>query len=134
MILSCQNISKAFVENQVLKNVSFHIEDHEKAAIVGINGAGKTTLLRIIVGEMTGGSGKGQDTWVSRPEQHRGHLSHHLRGTVICQGGSAAPGGKDPGMRKQYEACRRRCAGRPYEAVHLSHPCFRDRRRLSLPQ
>mgnify|MGYP002658631688 FL=1 len=53
MILSCQNISKAFVENQVLKNVSFHIEDHEKAAIVGINGAGKTTLLRIIVGEMT---------------------------------------------------------------------------------
>ena len=52
MILSCQNISKAFVEKEVLKNVSFHIEDNEKAAIVGINGAGKTTLLRIIVGEM----------------------------------------------------------------------------------
>ena len=52
MILSCQNISKAFVEKEVLKNVSFHIEDNEKAAIVGVNGAGKTTLLRIIVGEM----------------------------------------------------------------------------------
>ncbi len=52
MILSCQNIAKAFVENKVLENVSFHIEDYEKAAIVGINGAGKTTLLRIIVGEM----------------------------------------------------------------------------------
>lgn len=52
MILSCQNISKAFIENKVLENVSFHIEDYEKAAIVGINGAGKTTLLRIIVGEM----------------------------------------------------------------------------------
>ena len=52
MLLSCQNISKAFVEKEVLKNVSFHIEDYEKAAIVGINGAGKTTLLRIIVGEM----------------------------------------------------------------------------------
>ncbi|MBQ9142694.1 MAG: ABC-F type ribosomal protection protein [Lachnospiraceae bacterium] len=52
MILSCQNISKAFLENQVLKNVSFHIEDYEKAAIVGINGAGKTTLLRILIGEM----------------------------------------------------------------------------------
>ena len=88
MILSCQNISKAFVENQVLKNVSFHIEDHEKAAIVGINGAGER-----------------QDTWVSRPKQHRGHLSHHLRGTVIRQGGSVAPGGKDPRMRKRYEAC-----------------------------
>uniref|UniRef100_UPI004056C707 ABC-F family ATP-binding cassette domain-containing protein n=1 Tax=Acetatifactor sp. TaxID=1872090 RepID=UPI004056C707 len=57
MILSCQNISKAFVENQVLANVSFHIEDYEKVAIVGINGAGKTTLLRIIVGEMQADTG-----------------------------------------------------------------------------
>ncbi len=53
MILSCQNISKAFNEETILKGVSFHIEDYEKAAIVGINGAGKTTLLRIIVGELT---------------------------------------------------------------------------------
>ncbi len=53
MILSCQNISKAFVENRVLENISFHIEDYEKAAIVGINGAGKTTLLRILVGELS---------------------------------------------------------------------------------
>ncbi len=52
MILSCQNISKTFIDNQVLQNVSFHIEDYEKAAIVGINGAGKTTLLRILVGEL----------------------------------------------------------------------------------
>lgn len=53
MILSCQNISKAFHEQSVLSSVSFHIEDQEKAAIVGINGAGKTTLLRIIIGEQT---------------------------------------------------------------------------------
>ncbi len=32
MILSCQNIEKAFLEKQVLKNCSFHIEDYEKAA------------------------------------------------------------------------------------------------------
>ena len=51
MLLSCQNISKAFLENKVLQNVTFHIEDNEKAAIVGINGAGKTTLLRILIGE-----------------------------------------------------------------------------------
>lgn len=57
MILSCQNISKSFAENIVLQNISFHIEDYEKAAIVGINGAGKTTLLRIIVGEMQADSG-----------------------------------------------------------------------------
>lgn len=58
MILSCQNISKAFIEDTVLSNVSFHIEDYEKAAIVGINGAGKTTLLRIIVGELAPDSGQ----------------------------------------------------------------------------
>ncbi len=58
MILSCQNISKAFIENQVLQNVSFHIEDYEKAAIVGINGAGKTTLLRIIMGKIPADSGQ----------------------------------------------------------------------------
>lgn len=52
MILSCQNISKTFIDHQILQNISFHIEDYEKAAIVGINGAGKTTLLRIIVGEL----------------------------------------------------------------------------------
>ncbi len=52
MVLSCHNVSKAFLENKVLENVNFHIEDYEKAAIVGINGAGKTTLLRILVGEM----------------------------------------------------------------------------------
>lgn len=57
MILSCQNIEKAFLEKQVLKNCSFHIEDYEKAAVVGINGAGKTTLLRIIVGEMEADGG-----------------------------------------------------------------------------
>lgn len=57
MILSCQNISKAFNEQPVLCNVSFHIEDYDKAAIVGINGAGKTTLLRIIVGEQSADEG-----------------------------------------------------------------------------
>lgn len=57
MILSCQNISKAFNETTVLENISFHIEDYEKAALVGINGAGKTTLLRIIVKELEADSG-----------------------------------------------------------------------------
>lgn len=49
MILSCQNISKSFGTDEVLKDVSFHIEANEKAAIVGINGAGKSTLLKIIM-------------------------------------------------------------------------------------
>lgn len=57
MILSCQNIAKAFGEKSILKDVTFHIEDHDKAAIVGINGAGKTTLLRIITGEVAADTG-----------------------------------------------------------------------------
>lgn len=58
MILACQNISKAFGTNQILKAVSFHINDKEKAAIVGINGAGKSTLLKIIMKEMAADEGE----------------------------------------------------------------------------
>ena len=58
MILACQNICKAFGDNEVLKNASFHIEEREKAAIVGINGAGKSTLLKIIIGEMAADDGQ----------------------------------------------------------------------------
>ena len=58
MILSCNHISKAFGTDEILSEVSFHIEDQEKAAIVGINGAGKSTLLKIIVGELAADSGE----------------------------------------------------------------------------
>lgn len=57
MILSCQNISKSFGIDEILKDASFHIEDYEKAAIAGINGAGKSTLMKIIVQELTPDSG-----------------------------------------------------------------------------
>lgn len=50
MILSCNNISKSFGTDVIIKSCSFNIEDHEKAAIVGINGAGKSTILKIITG------------------------------------------------------------------------------------
>ena len=50
MILSCNNISKSFGTDVIIKSCSFNIEDHEKTAIVGINGAGKSTLLKIITG------------------------------------------------------------------------------------
>lgn len=53
MILSCQNITKSFGADEILKDASFHIEEHEKAAIVGINGAGKSTLLKIIIRQLT---------------------------------------------------------------------------------
>ena len=73
MILSVSNIHKSFNEIPVLRNVSFHIEDYDKAAIVGINGAGKTTLLRIIMGELSADEGL---VTVSR-DKTIGYLSQH---------------------------------------------------------
>ena len=53
MILACQNIEKSFDGVTILQDASFHIEEREKVALVGINGAGKSTLFRIIVGELS---------------------------------------------------------------------------------
>ncbi|MDO4344110.1 MAG: ABC-F family ATP-binding cassette domain-containing protein [Eubacteriales bacterium] len=57
MILACNHIRKSFGDNTVLSDVTFHIEEREKAAVVGINGAGKSTLLKIIVKELLSDSG-----------------------------------------------------------------------------
>ena len=58
MILSFQGISKSFGEKVILNDASFHIEEREKAALIGNNGAGKTTLLRIIMNEISADSGQ----------------------------------------------------------------------------
>ncbi|MZT66411.1 MULTISPECIES: ribosomal protection-like ABC-F family protein [Blautia] len=58
MILSCQSIYKSFGEKVILNDASFHIEEREKAALIGNNGAGKTTLLRIIMEEISADSGQ----------------------------------------------------------------------------
>ncbi len=58
MIVSCQNISKSFGTDEILKNVSFHINENEKTAIVGINGAGKSTLLNIIMRKLSPDAGE----------------------------------------------------------------------------
>ena len=57
MILNISNLNKAYLEKPVLRDISFHIEDKEKAAIVGINGSGKTTLIKCILGEEEPDSG-----------------------------------------------------------------------------
>lgn len=58
MILACKNVSKSFGTDQILNSVSFHINDREKAAIIGINGAGKSTLFKIIMGELSADEGE----------------------------------------------------------------------------
>lgn len=57
MILACNNISKTFGVNEILKNITFNINDKEKVALIGVNGAGKSTLFKIITGEDTADSG-----------------------------------------------------------------------------
>lgn len=74
MILACQNISKAFGTDEILKNVSFHIEENEKTAIVGINGAGKSTLLKIIMGQESADEGEvilAKDATIGYLAQHQ---------------------------------------------------------------
>ena len=58
MILACQNIEKSFGGINLIHDASFHIEEREKAALVGINGAGKSTMLRIIMQEIPADSGE----------------------------------------------------------------------------
>ena len=71
MILSCQGICKSFGEKVILNDASFHIEEREKAALIGNNGAGKTTLLRIIMEEISVSGDQG--------------TPHHLRGAALNQ-------------------------------------------------
>ena len=73
MILSCSNISRSFGDDHILKRVSFHIEEHEKAAVVGINGAGKSTLLKIIIGDLA--PDEGSVTWAKGASI--GYLAQH---------------------------------------------------------
>lgn len=81
MILSCQGISKSFGEKVILEDASFHIEEREKAALIGNNGAGKTTLLRIIMEEIHSDAGQvvlAKDKRIGYLAQYQdvqGHLS-----------------------------------------------------------
>ena len=58
MIVSVNQISKSFGDTPVLTDVSFHINEHEKAAVVGVNGAGKSTLLKIMTGDLSADAGQ----------------------------------------------------------------------------
>ena len=81
MILSCQGISTSFGEKGILEDASFHIEEREKAALIGNNGAGKTTLLRIIMEEIHADAGQvvlAKDKRIGYLAQYQdvqGHLS-----------------------------------------------------------
>ncbi len=58
MLLDVQKISITFPEKTVLTDVSFHVQEKEKVAVVGVNGAGKTTLIKVIAGELAPDAGQ----------------------------------------------------------------------------
>lgn len=78
MILDCQAVSKAYGTDIILENCSFHVEEHEKTAIVGINGAGKSTLLKIIMQELIPDSGQ----VILSKDKTVGYLAQHQDLTV----------------------------------------------------
>ena len=80
MILSCQSICKSFGEKVILQDASFHIEEREKAALIGNNGAGKTPLLRIIMEEISADSGQvviAKDKKIGYLAQYQDIHGHH---------------------------------------------------------
>ena len=123
MILSCQNICKSFGEKVILKDASFHIEDREKAALIGNNGAGKTTLLRIIMHELSADSGNvvlAKDKNIGYLAQYQDIHGHHtiyeelistkqhiidMENRLRCSGTGN-------------ENHHRRCSGQPDEYLH----------------
>lgn len=80
MILACNHIDKAFAEETILSDATFHINEGERTALVGMNGSGKTTLLRIIVGELEADAGEvihAKDTTLGYLPQQQGYHSEH---------------------------------------------------------
>lgn len=73
MILAVSSLSKSFQGIDLLKDITFKIEEHDKVAIIGVNGAGKSTLLKILMNEESYDSG---DIFQSK-ETTIGYLSQH---------------------------------------------------------
>ena len=129
MILSCQNINKAFHEKQVFKNCSFHIEDHEKAAIVGINGAGKTTTMHAISGVTKAASGQilfeGEEIRNKQPYVIAKHgISQSPEGRLILSGLTVEENLRIGG----YILKSRAQMNRNFEQVYDLFPVLKERR------
>ncbi|WP_312813522.1 ribosomal protection-like ABC-F family protein [Sedimentibacter sp.] len=58
IVLSCSDVSKSYVVDNIIENVSFSVNDNEKIGLIGLNGAGKTTLFNILTGRLEPDSGE----------------------------------------------------------------------------
>ena len=119
MILSCQNICKSFGEKIILKDASFHIEDREKAALIGNNGAGKTTLLRIIMHELSPDSGNvvlAKDKNIGYLAQYQDIHGHHTIYEELISTKQHIIDMENSGTGNENH--HRRCSGQPDEYLH----------------
>lgn len=74
IVLSCKNIKKSFGIDEVLKDVTFNINEGDKVGLIGANGEGKSTLFRILTKEMSFDSG---EIFIDKSKT-LGYLSQHL--------------------------------------------------------
>ncbi|WP_312702388.1 ATP-binding cassette domain-containing protein, partial [Sedimentibacter sp.] len=58
IVLSCSDVSKSYVVDTIIENISFSVNDNEKIGLIGLNGAGKTTLFNILTGSLDPDSGE----------------------------------------------------------------------------
>lgn len=57
IVISCNNISKSYIVENILKEINFNINEFDKVGLVGLNGAGKSTLFNILSGNLSPDSG-----------------------------------------------------------------------------
>jgi ATP-binding cassette subfamily F protein uup len=61
--VSVESLTKSFGVKPLFENISFHIEEGDKIALIARNGSGKSTLLRILAGKETSDSGT---SWINK--------------------------------------------------------------------
>lgn len=125
MILSCQNVSKAFGTEEILKKASFHVEENEKAAIVGINGAGKSTLLKILVGELSADEGEvtvAKNTSIGYLAQYQDVSAERTIYEEVLSAKADVIGMEE--QIRSYEEQMKHCAGAELEALMERYHAF----------
>ena len=115
MILACHNLNKSFGDHLIVRDGSFHVEDREKAALVGVNGAGKSTIFKMIVGELPLDEG---DVILTKGKT-LGYLAQHQNldttNTIYEELKTAKSGGPDPRHRTGVKISFRRGTDKPFK-------------------
>ena len=116
MLLACREIQKNFHEEPVLKGGYFHLEEKEKAAVVGINGAGKTTLLNVITGVYAPDGGE----VILTKDARLGYLKQHqeIRSDATIYDEVASAREDIFRMERQLRALEAEMAGQEGDALH----------------